>query len=471
MLEMALAAPVSHMVDLSNPSTLASLPRVVEAELDGIAPDINSHFASLMEQLENMREAVQRPVQRRPTNPCKLDADRLGCTDANCLARHAPQLSEECARLIVSTPSAAEKPAAAAPVHFVEGPAIVKLAEEGRPAEAEAAPGSPLAAMLRAASAAQAVHAAGGHVTAGPQPPDFVIEIERMPQGTQLTSVLPGSVPRPVLPGSLPPQMHDMLGIFTSSLPPEIVRFLTSGAMPGGSSSGPMQMISIEDESYGDYADYEDYEDYEEAEEAAHPCSAEIAQCSRLVRSSERAPIQACLVNNFEQLSPRCRCFVHHLAGAEVETAQASVRPAAAPAVRPVRPPPHMLGQDGHGQYHGQPPAPHMLGQDGHGQYHESPALVGAYNSHVFHRLGLFFVLTTMAMFSFLLLRSLLRTLCAPRAPSVAVVVKPHVPTKGAFEQSQLTPLTTADVLAAVAASRMPEATVDGEPTPPKYRI
>ena len=40
--------------------------------------------------------------------------------------------------------------------------------------------------------------------------------------------------------------------------------------------------------------------------------------------------------------------------------------------------PPHLLGQDGHGQYHGGE-APHMLGEDGHGQYHggEAPHKLG----------------------------------------------------------------------------------------------
>lgn len=72
-------------------------------------------------------------------------------------------------------------------------------------------------------------------------------------------------------------------------------------------------------------------------DKSQHACAAELTECSELLGGvTATAPLQQCLVQNYNALNPDCKCFLHQLMGEELEKQVPSLQKAEVPRVRTV---------------------------------------------------------------------------------------------------------------------------------------
>lgn len=74
---------------------------------------------------------------------------------------------------------------------------------------------------------------------------------------------------------------------------------------------------------------------------STHPCDREVQLCTEETHSTARPALQSCLVAHFDELSPSCKCLLHHLLGDKLEGRPAPVSETVIDViVEPVPPPP-----------------------------------------------------------------------------------------------------------------------------------
>jgi len=155
-----------------------------------------------------------------------------------------------------------------------------------------------------------------------------------------------------------------------------------------------------------------DEEEAEEAEddEPGHPCAREVPLCIRETHSEASAAITDCLIQHFEQLSPECKCFVHHMKQRTTAAAPsaAAVAASASPTVRTVGAAPHA-------------PASVVVTL---ATEEEGPPMHGPHGP-AYHRLSCVFFFTALFVVAFLLARACVLTLCGSPKPARRVVVVP----------------------------------------------
>ena len=131
---------------------------------------------------------------------------------------------------------------------------------------------------------------------------------------------------------------------------------------------------------------------------AVHPCAQEIGACQRETGGSSRDVLQRCLVAHFAQLSPECRCFVHHLAGAPASTPPSTVPP-------PPKPDLVVTAQG----------APHGL----------APWVPPRPEAHPLHRLSCFLLFATLLLVTLMLARACVLRCAKPSPREKRVVMLP----------------------------------------------
>ena len=269
---------------------------------------------------------------------------RLSCREAACLKQAAESLAPSCAAFLLSEPE--------------PSPAPKPISQHVRHMSSGSGPSGYFTVM--SSSSDGEVRRISGPLSASGRP-----SIATSQQGdAQMMMMLPSSF------GSL-------LG---TMLPPEVAQLLIG--MPPLIN---MQEIEHEDEA--------------EPAEARHPCAREVALCTREAGSASRDAIESCLVQHLEQLSPECKCFVHHMANSRTsQQAPSAPRPAELTpiAVRTV---------------------------PTHPGFAEPPPM----RQHPVHQLSCLFLFTAFFVITFLLVRAcVVSLLFSGRAPRAVVVVPPE---------------------------------------------
>jgi len=154
-----------------------------------------------------------------------------------------------------------------------------------------------------------------------------------------------------------------------------------------------------------DLFDEEALEEDEDDDEPAHPCAREVPLCIRETHSEASAAITDCLVKHFEQLSPECKCFVHHMS----QRTTAAPSDAAAAAASSSSPTVHTVGA---------PSARASVVVTLATDDEEGPPPHRPY-----HRLSCLFFFTALFVVAFLLARACVLTLCGPSKPVARRVV------------------------------------------------
>jgi len=166
-----------------------------------------------------------------------------------------------------------------------------------------------------------------------------------------------------------------------AALPPEFAALLRGNGMVG---VGP---------------DDENQEEEDDDRPAMHPCAQEIGACQRETGGSGRETLQRCLVAHFAQLSPECRCFVHHLVGDAPRPASPASTP---PSTMTIMAGPRPATTDGARMI--PPPMAHGP-MAGHGP-----------EAHPLHRLSCFLLFATILLITFMLARACVLG-CTKRSP------------------------------------------------------
>jgi len=138
----------------------------------------------------------------------------------------------------------------------------------------------------------------------------------------------------------------------------------------------------------------------EDVPEPAAPCMREIDLCKRETGAASKDAIEGCLLAHLEQLSPPCRCFVHHITDGRAEMEMQRSRPSPQMKIASMSAPSHL--------HHPLPPSHHPTGP--------------------FHQLGCFFFLFTVALLVSLVLRSCC-ILCFRKPVRRVALVPPRVAT------------------------------------------
>ena len=252
---------------------------------------LNGGLEALLNQLT--QQMAPMAVRRAPPNPCAEDMRRLNCKESSCLKGNAETLNPACAAFLLGDeikpspmPEAADRD---------EAPRPMRIPTSGRPQ-----PQGYFTMMTTDSEGAI-------HRSAGPIPGPRAETMMR----TAMT----------------PPSM-------SSFFPPEILSMMRTGMMALDAE------LAREEE--------EEEEEEEESGQAQHPCAREVSACTRETRSNARPVLEQCLVAHFEQLSPECRCFVHHLVGSRPPTAAMAMSkpPAVAAAALPPKAPYHPSADD-----------------------------------------------------------------------------------------------------------------------------
>lgn len=68
----------------------------------------------------------------------------------------------------------------------------------------------------------------------------------------------------------------------------------------------------------------------------AHPCAAEVAQCTKETGSTGRSAIETCLLAHYDELNPSCKCFMHQVMDSSSALKARAPAATAAPALRTV---------------------------------------------------------------------------------------------------------------------------------------
>jgi len=251
---------------------------------------MHSMLSRLQSQVAQMR-STKAPTAAPPTHPCKEDIVRLKCTDTACLKRAAEDLAPACAAYLLGAPQPSPEPAPA------RRPQPTGFLTMSRPMQ-------PMGYFSLSTTGSDGeVHRFGGDISR-------LIGSPMMVPRSAILSQRPAAPTPAGRPSAMtvPAGLHELLG---SVFPPELVRALTTGL-------DAAELAIVDDD----------------ADEPRHPCAQEVALCTRETHSSGREAIQACLIRHVEQLSAECKCFVHHIAGDQLQTA--ARQSAAAPTVRVV---------------------------------------------------------------------------------------------------------------------------------------
>jgi len=300
--------------------------------------------------LQNMLAELHqiRPVAQRLSNPCAQDIARLRCTDSACLKRSADELTPVCASFLLGEPQ--PSPAPEAPPTAVS---TVRSTLRSMPMRQPSSSGFFSMEVLSSDGKMQRV--------SGP-----------MPGGATLSPMSFGAMPS--------------LGSF---LPPELRAFM----------QGIMQVELDNDD--------EDEEDDDEEGMAQHPCQREVPLCIRETNSRATDAITACLRKHIEQLSPECKCFLHHMQ--DQRAPQASV--ASAPTVHVVqlaKAPAQAHGIDALEAVNVAKPPPGLDGPH-----------------HPAHHISCLFFFTTLFVVAFMVARACVHAMCGSRPVRRIVVVPP----------------------------------------------
>lgn len=179
------------------------------------------------------------------------------------------------------------------------------------------------------------------------------------------------------------------------------------GLMPLGLPSFvPPELLSLMRSSMADMRDDDDEDDDDEGP-AKHPCGGEIEACKRETGENSREALQRCLLAHFAQLSPECRCFVHHMAGSKATTQQA----VAAPPVKVVAPPPLKVVSAK------RPLPPPTVAMASRGEHDE--------RVHPLHRLSCLLLAATVFVVSIMLFRACVLACTKPSTKPKRVVMIP----------------------------------------------
>jgi len=290
-------------------------------------------------QLMGMLREINTPRPSMLKNPCSPDMARTGCKDALCLKKHAEDLSGGCAELLLKAPRVPE-------------PSPAPMVTRGS--------NRPLTDMISLLL---------GKDVEGPQAAPMPLKLSKprlMMDDRRRTGQEPGMANGffEMITTDGEGHTRTMNGPISATMPPELAMMMNMvpdvGSLLGDLSSLMPFVEQIERRSTGPSASIGDdprdvaaarmmareekaaRERYptasiggvsfhaaeEPQEDSTHPCDAEITHCQTLTGSTSSAAVKQCILQNFEKLSPKCKCFVHQVEGDRVLPSSAKAAPA-----------------------------------------------------------------------------------------------------------------------------------------------
>jgi len=313
-------------------------PIFLQADVPLPAPHHQTSLQGLME----MMAGVQKPRPAMLKNPCSEDMARTGCKDALCLKKHAEDLSGGCAELLLKAPRVpepspaplarghghltdlvslllgkdAEAPRAAPmPVHLAKPRLVV---EDRRRAEQDGATGGFFEVITTDEEGhSRTVH--GPISGAATLPPELALMMNMMPDIDSLLGDLSSLVPF-VEKSERATKARSHGPVASIGDDPRDVAAARMMAREEKAAVERYPTASIGGVSY---------HAVEEPQDSSHPCDAEITHCQEVMHSTASDDVKQCILQNFEKLSAKCKCFVHQVEGDRV--LPSSSKAAAAP--------------------------------------------------------------------------------------------------------------------------------------------